>query len=231
MPPLDPAMETPGGQPLAPPTETPPAAGQEPAMPPAVADEEMGITQASPEEQEQADHLVGKALQLIYSDGMFEQVVQMLEGGAGEGSDGDPGRGLAMATDMIVARVGQAAEEAGEQLSPDVAHAAFGDILEELAEISRRGQIKDYSQDKDAMESAYFQALDMYRERLQGAGVIDQEDAKGGMSKLEAMDKNGQLERIMRDLAANDRAGQAGAVEQPPEKEKRPKGFNAAMGV
>jgi len=200
-------------------------------MPAAVGDEEQGITQATPEEQEQADHLVGKALQLIYSDGMFEQVVDMLEGGAGEGAEGDPGRGFAMATDMIVARGGQEAEDAGEQINPDVAHAAFGDILEELAEVSRRGKIKDYSQDKDALESAYFQALDLYRERLQGAGVIDQEHAKGDMSKLEEMDKNGQLERIMRDLAANDRAGSAGGQEPPPEKEKRPKGFNAAMGV
>jgi hypothetical protein len=220
-------QETAGGQPLG----GEPAPGQEPAIPQAVGDEEQGITQASPEEQAQADHLVGKALELIYSDGMFEQVVNMLEGGAGEGAEGDPGRGLAMATDMIAARVGEAAEQAGEQLSPDVAHAAFGDILEELAEVSRRGQIKDYSTDPEALESSYFQALDLYRERLSQAGVIDQEHAKADFGKLQQMDENGQLERIMRDLAASDRAGPAGGREPPPTKEKKPKGFNAAMGV
>jgi len=205
-------------------------------VPQAVADQQEGITQASPEEQEQADRLVGRAMELIYSDNMFPQVVAMLEGGAGQDeegntADGDPIQGLAMATDMVISRVGQAAEDAGEQLMPDAAHHAFGDILEELAEVSRRGKIKDYSQDAQALEAAYFQALDLYRERLQGAGVIDQEHAKGDLSKLQEMDQNGQLERIMRDLAANDRAGVAGGEPPPPETEKKPKGFNAAMGI
>jgi hypothetical protein len=189
------------------------------------------MTQASPEEQEQANRLVARAWQLIYSDNVLPQIVTTLEGGAGEDADGDPVAGLAQATDIVAARIGQAAEEAGEQLMPDAAHFAFGEILEELAEVSRRAGIKDYSQDKDALETAYFQALDIYRERLQQAGVINQEHAQQDMQKLVAMDQNGQLERILRDLAANDEAGAAGGPEPPPEKEKKPKGFNAAMGV
>ena len=236
MPPLDPTLPLGGPPPEALPPETPPQPEQEPALPQAVGDTEEGITPASPEEQAQADHLVGKAWQLIYSDNMFPQIVQMLEGGAGDDgqgnvSEGDPTRGLAMATDMVISRVGQVAEEAGETLMPDVAFFAFGEILEELAEVSRRGRIKDYSTDPDALELAYFQALDMYRERLDGAGVIDQESAKGDLNRLIEMDQNGQLEKIMRDLMANDEAGVAGGPEPPPAKEKKPKGFNAAMGV
>ena len=144
---------------------------------------------------------------------------------------GDPVKGLAQATDMVVALVGQAAEDAGVPLQPDVVFHAAGDILEELAEISRRAKIKDYSKDPDALETAWFQALDLYRERLQGAGVIDQQSAQADLDRLIAADKDGTYEKIMRDLAASDESGPAGGPEPPPQKEKRPKGFNAAMGI
>lgn len=146
-------------------------------------------------------------------------------------AEGDPVRGLAQATDMIVSLVGQMAEDAGHELQPDVVFHAAGDILEELAEVSRRAKIKDYSKDPDALETAWFQALDLYRERLQGAGVIDQQSAQADLDRLIAADKDGSFEKIMRDLAANDEAGPAGGPEPPPQKEKKPRGFNAAMGV
>ena len=146
-------------------------------------------------------------------------------------AEGDPVKGLAQATDMVVALVGQAAEDAGVPLQPDVVFHAAGDILEELAEISRRAKIKDYSKDPDALETAWFQALDLYRERLQGAGVIDQQHAQADLDRLIAADKDGTYEKIMRDLAANDEAGPAGGPEPPPQKDKKPKGFNAAMGI
>ena len=126
------------------------------------------------------------------------------EAAPGEPVEGDPVAGLAQATDMVVALVGQAAEDAGVPLQPDVVFHAAGDILEELAEISRRAKIKDYSKDPDALETAWFQALDLYRERLQGAGVIDQQHAQADLDRLIAADKDGTYEKIMRDLAAND---------------------------
>ena len=233
-----PGQPAPGGppQPGMPPPDMPP---EEP--PPEEPGQDMptdplsgGLQQASPEEQAEADRTVGRAMELIYADNMFPQIVKMLEGGADDTQEGDPGRGLAMATEMVVARVANAADKAGHQIPPDVLFHAAGDILEELAEVSRRGRIKDYSQDPDALEAAWFQALDMFRERLANVGEISQESARADMDRLIRADQDGTLEKIMRSLADNDRSGQAGGQESPPEergKERKPKGFNAAMGI
>jgi hypothetical protein len=238
MPPYDPRLQQ--GAPLPedvppdgelPPEELP-AQGPPPpddAIPPAVGDQEEGVTQASPEEQAAFDKFVEKAWELIYSDQVWPQVLEMLEGGGDDTQEGDPVRGLAVATESIVARVAQAADQAGDRLQPDVVFHAAGDILEELAEVSARGKIKDYSKDPDALESAWFQALDMFRERLDGVGEIDQQHAQMDMEKLIQMDDNGTLEKIMRDLAANDKSGPAGGPEPGP---NAPQGFKPrGMGV
>jgi hypothetical protein len=145
----------------------------------------------------------------------------MLSGG------GDPVKGLAAATDMIVSKVAQVAEEGGQPLAPDVLYHAGAAVLEDLAEISRVGKIKDYSQDPDGLESAWFQALDLYRDRMQKSGKIDQASAKAGMDQLMQANQDGTLERIMRSLADSDGSGQAGG----PVPESRPKGLGAAMGM
>jgi hypothetical protein len=188
-----------------------------------------GMVQASPEEQEMADQFVGRAWELIYDDETFPQIVEMLKGGGGEA--GDPVKGLAQATDMVVAKVGQAAEDEGAKLQPDPVFHAFGDILEELAEVSRRAKIKDYAQDHAALETAYFQALDIYRERLASAGVLDEESHKQGMAQLMQADKDGTLEKIMRELAESDAAGQAGGEEPPPESKPKRKGMGTAIAA
>jgi hypothetical protein len=246
-----PRFETRGGQPLG--EELPPETGGMPEempaeeMPPedqVAPDEGVPVDNgelpavaedASPEEQQQKDHFVGKAMELIYSDGMFDRVVKMLEGGAGpDAEEGNPDQGLATATNLIVGRVAQKAEEAGEPLAPDVLYHGAADIFEELAEVSRRGKIKDYSQDHDALERAWFMALDMYREHMQASGTLNQEDAKAGLSQLQAADQNGSLERIMRSLATNEHAGQAGGPDIPPEpanQNRKPKGLGVAMGA
>jgi len=190
----------------------------------------QGMVQASPEEQANADQFVGRAWQLIYDDKTFPQIVEMLRGGAGEGATGNPVQGLAETTDMIVARVGQAAEESGATLMPDAVMHAFGDILEELAEISRRAKIKDYAQDRDSLEGAYFQALDLYRDRLQKAGVLDQAEHQRGLEQLMEADQDGTLEQIMRQLAESEDSGQAGG-EVPEEPAPKRKGMASAMGA
>lgn len=242
MPPVDPRlMQQPGApppdqMPPEPPAEeqqdtgpeTPAEDQNDAAIPPAVGDQQEGITPASPEEQAQKDHFVKKAWELIYSDQMWPQILQMLEGGADDTQQGDPVQGLATATEMVFARVAQASEQAGEVLAPDAAYNAGADILEELAEVSTIGKIHDYANDPDGLEKAWFVALDMFRERLQSAGEIDQGQAKGDLDKLMSMDQNGTLERIMRDLAASDQSGEAGG----PGGEHAPPGFKPkGLGV
>lgn len=197
-----------------------------------------GVVRASPEEQDEHDRFVARAMQLIYDDAMFDQVVQMLGGGAGQDEagqavEGNPVQGLASATESIVARVAQVADQEGIQVTPDVLYHAGADILEELAEVSRRARIKDYSEDPDALEAAWFGALDMFRERLAQVGELDQGSAQSDLDKLVQMDQSGALEKIMRELDENDRAGPAGGPEEPPERGRqgKPRGFASAMGV
>lgn len=242
MPPLDPRMQVPPGAPgqMPPggPEELPPEEQpQEMQADPLSGDLASGMKQASPEEQEQSDRFALRALKLIYSENMFDQVVQMLSGGAGQdeegnSSDGDPVHGLAMATDMIVARVAQMAEEAGEQLQPDAVYHAAGDVYEDLMEVSRQAGIKDYSQDSDAVEAGWFEALDLFRERLEGVGEIDKQSAGAGLERLKQADSDGTLEKIMVDLASAEHSGQAGGAEPPQEQGRRkPKGLAAAAGM
>jgi hypothetical protein len=230
MPPLDPRAP-------AMPPETPPEIPMEDASQQVPADPlssplASGRVEASPEEQAQADEFVAHAWEVIYDDATFPQMLETLKGGAGEGAQGNPIQGLATATEMVMSRVGQAAEDSGQQLQGDVVMFAFGEVLEELAEVSRRAKIKDYAQDRDGLESAYFQALDIYRDRLQKAGVLDQASHQQGLEQLMQADQDGTLEKIMRDLAENDGTGQAGGPELPPsEKKPKRKGMAAAMGA
>jgi hypothetical protein len=222
MPPIDPAMQAPPGQPP----------GNQP-MPEELPPENPlagGTKQASPEEQKQLEEIVGHAWELIYADNTFPQVVEMLKGGEGEG--GDPAKGLAEATNLIVGRVVQMAEEAGQPLAPDVLFHAGAEILEDLAEISRVGRIKDYSTDPDAMERAWFEALDLFRTQMEQSGTLDEASAQAGMDQLMQADQDGTLERTMRGLADADRSGQAGGPEEemPPPQQRKPRGLGAAMG-
>jgi hypothetical protein len=213
-----------------PPEGMPPeGAPPEQALPP----EEMGedIQNASPEEQAAADEFVLKAWELIYDDRIFPQVVELLSGGGKEG--GNPVEGLAMATEMVVTRVMGLANDAGAELNPIAVYNAAGDVLEELAEVSRRGKIKDYSEDPDALEAAWFKALDMFRENMEGRGEIDKASANAGLDGLKQANQDGKLERVMRKLADDDMSGQAGGdvPQEKPPAGRRPKGFASAMGV
>lgn len=233
MPPFDPALQgmPPERMPPEAPPEVPPDGSQQ--MP--VEGLQDQPVQASPEEQAAMEKFVVRAWQLVYSDEMFPQIVEMLKGGGEAEGQGDPVRGLAMATDLVTNRIAKAAEEAGEPLQPDVLYHAGTEVLEDLAEISRVGRIKDYSKDPDGLERAWFEALDLFRNRMQQNGTLDEASMKAGQDELVRADQDGSLERIMRGLADMDKSGQAGGREPPPEggnmPPPRPRGMGTAMGA
>lgn len=154
--------------------------------------------QASPEEQALYDKVVAQAFDLIYDKRMLPGVVEMLKGG------GDPVEGLATAAAQITARVASAAQQAGQQIPPDVLLHAGTEIYEDLADLSGKVGIKDFSQDQDAFEGAYFRALDQFRMLVQEAGGADQKSAQADLAKLEQMDQSGELEKMLMGLAEND---------------------------
>lgn len=164
--------------------------------------------EASPEEQELYDRFVSKAFLLVYDKAFFPKVVDMLAG------EGDPIEGLARVTATVVVRVMKAAKEAGQELGGDVLFHAAKEIFEDLAELSRRAGIKDYSQDPDSLEGAYFRALDAFRMMLEGDGGIDRESAQADLAMLQQMDADGELEGMFRDLAARDETGAGAPTEE-----------------
>lgn len=178
----------------------------EQAAPPAAND-----NAASPEEQGQYSQFVGRAMELINK--MFDQVVEMLRGGGDEGSTADqhgangPAKGLAQTTVMILAKVGSAAEQAGQTLSPDVVFHGGTEIFEQLAEISDKAGISDYANDRDQLEAAYYLAIDMATEQMAQSGELDPAAAKAAMDQLVQMDGKGELAQIFQNLDAKDQGG------------------------
>ncbi|TIV83779.1 MAG: hypothetical protein E5V64_06330 [Mesorhizobium sp.] len=178
--------------------------------------------QASPDEQGQYNQFVGRAMELIYNQKMFPQVVQMLRGGSNDGQDqkeagqSGPAAGLAHATAMIITRVYKAAADAGANLSPDVLFHGGTEIFGQLAEISDKAGISDYANDRDKLEGAYFLAVDMATQQLRKAGVVDEAQSKAALQQLQSMDAKGELEQVFRELDAKDQGGSGGEEEQPP---------------
>lgn len=174
-----------------------------------------GPQQASPEEQELYNQFVAKAMELTYDPKFMPKVVAMLEG------EGDPQEGLAKAAALIIARVATSAEKAGIKLTGDVLFHAGTEVFEDLAELSKEAGIKDYSQDPDALEGAYFRTLDQFRVMMQESGRLNPQTAQKEMAMLEQMDANGELERMLRGLAEQDEKRMSGGKSMKPEKKMR----------
>lgn len=186
------------------------AAGAPPPAPTAPPSEPQ---QASPEEQELYTRFVSKAFSLIYDKEFFPQVTAMLEG------EGDPAEGLARTTAMVVVRVVSAAREGGQDMPGDVLFHAAKEVFEDLADLSGRARIKDYGADQDALEGAFFRAMDALRIELAGSGFIDQAAAEADLAELQRMDQAGELEGLFRGLAERDDAGRS----PPPSDEPEPR--------
>lgn len=179
----------------------------------------MGVQQASPEEQDQYDKFLSAASDILYDENMKGPLLDMLDGAQGQ-DGGNPAEGLAMATVMIVGRVSQVAQQAGEQLDPVVVFHAGTEIMGHLADMSAAAGIKDYSEDPKALQGAYFRAIDLYIEQARQRGEIDDAAAAQQLQRLLKADSDGELDKLMRELAAGDENGSGSAGEQ----EARPSG-------
>lgn len=202
---------------------------------------QAGSSQAAPEQQAEYDRFVGRAMELIYSEQMFPRIVEMLRGGKKPPGNPDsepskksgPAEALAMTTVTVIERVVGAAKKAGQQLSPDVIFHGGTEIFSQLAEISDKAGISDYANDRDALEAAYFKAIDIYLKQAQRSGDIDKQAAQAQMQKLEEMNKNGELEQMLRDLDAKDQAARqpANDNEAPAEDQEEVGGGMAPKGM
>ena len=165
---------------------------------------------AGPEEQQAYNTFVAQAWNVVYDERMFPQVLEMLKG------EGDPMEGLARTAAMVIAKVAQSAEEAGKPIPSDVGLHAGTEVFEDLAELSKEAGIKDYSEDPDALEGAYFRTLDHVRVMMQEAGKIDPAHAQEEMGRLMQMDESGELEQMLTQYAQTNPRG----AQKPREEEK-----------
>ena len=181
-------------------------------------DEQM----ASPEEQDTYNRVVGTAMKLTYSPELFSQLPTQLAG------NGNPAEGLAKTAAMIVARVAHSVNEAGADVSPEVAFHAGKEIFEDLADLSAKLKIKDYSQDPDAFEGAWFSALDQYRILATKNGDIDPATFQDDWAKLQGMNDDGSLATKLTGLAQRDSqkmgSGQTQDPSQAPQGQPQPAG-------
>lgn len=164
----------------------------------------------TPEEEDQHKQFMGVALQAIYDDKLFERNVEMLKGG------GDPMRGLASTAAQTAFYVLSNSRKRGVQFTPDVQAAGAKETFEELAELSMKAGIKDFSKDQKSFDGAFIRYFDELRVLMQQSGMINEQEAKAAMQRIQEMDENGMLDRFFRDLAERDRSGSAGDDETPP---------------
>lgn len=178
-----------------------------------------GDGQVSPEEQEQSDRLVINGMNLIYDSKTRGGILKTLDG------NGDPVDGLAATAVTVWQHLLQSAEENGFKASGDAMMNAGREIFENLAEYSTKAGLYDFKADPDALEGAYFRALDDIRVVLQQSGKLNPEVAKQDLAKLQEMNQSGQLEQAMLSLAERDQL--AGLEEE----QEEPRGRGLMSGV
>ena len=175
----------------------PPQAGAPPA--------EEGEPQpnVTPEEQAELDRFVDKAFELIYDDAVQPKILKRL------GGEGNPVDGLAATTAMVVKRVEDSAEKAGQPVSPDILFHGGKQILEDLAELSERAGIYEY--DQEELDGAGLRALDLYRDAKAKSGTLDEGAIKQDFDAVVQADQQGQLGQMFPGLEEFG-GGQAGGA-------------------
>lgn len=160
--------------------------------------------QATEVEQEQYNQLMGAYLQLTYPEDKPDATKRIAKA-IQKGGD----QGLATVAAEQAFHVFRRAKEAEMAFSPDAKTAAAKEMFEDMADIARELNIKDYSKDKKALAGAYIQYVDTLRSRLQQAGMIPQARAEDSFQRMQQMDQTGGLERFFMDLSQRDRGGMA----------------------
>lgn len=182
------------------------------APPPGAMDEQGEGEQpnVTPEEQAAYDRFVDNGMQVIYSPQTFPKILDRMKQAP------EPVEGLAAVGVMVVTRLKQSAEKAGQQISPDVMYQGGVELLEDLAELAEKAGIHSFTEDE--IEGALYRALDMFREA--NADSIDKGAVEQDWAALVQADQSGELDQAMPGLKEHF-AGQGG---EAAEEEEAPAG-------
>jgi len=193
---------------LTPPGSAGPAPGMGGGQPPAPQDPAApdGSNQATPEEQEQYDHFVSNALNLIAdpkNTKVRESVINLL-------GSGNPVEALASAAVYVVDAVEKSAAKNGIELPPAVMMEGGTEIVGALADLQAAKNIADL--EPGDVDAAYLKAVDMYREKNKDR--LDPAVAQEDMQTLTQADQAGTIDQLLPGI--NEAAGQ---IKQGIEKE------------
>lgn len=146
---------------------------------------EVGVEDvtATPEEQDQYDRFIDKAIELISKPDVFRSLMTRI--------DQDPVDGLAVAAVTAVQRVQAAAERAGEKIDGGVMFHGGVEIIETLADDAATLGIYDFT--PEDLEAATYRAMDLYRESMPPDPAAVQDD----MQALLEADRAGRLGEVL----------------------------------
>jgi hypothetical protein len=119
-------------------TQKPPPAAAPPGQPPGAPPASGGGDQASYE------RFVRNGMRLIYSEKTLESVLRSLDG------DGNPVEGLANTIASVVTRLTDSAAQKGVDLAPDVVLHGAGELIEQLADLSKESGGHAYTDEEMA---------------------------------------------------------------------------------
>lgn len=158
-------------------------------------DEEQ--TNVTPEEQAAKDKFVNNAFLLIYDKKVLPTILNRLN------RADSPERAveaLADTTAMVVMRLEDSAAKKGRPLSPDILMHGGKEVLEDLADLSARIGIHDYTPEE--IEAAVYRAMDEYREVRGKQGGLNQEAINQEFQSVLAADREGRLGELIPGLEA-----------------------------
>lgn len=147
----------------------------------------------SPEEQAIYDQFVEKAFSVIYDQKTLPGILDALKG------DGNPMEGLANTAVNVVVRVQDSAEGAGQKIPGEVIHQAGKEIIEDLSRLATEAGIHAFT--KEEVEGAWFQSMDLYRERKGRDGGEEAGQIAQDFQKLQAIDQAGRLDEVVPGLS------------------------------
>jgi hypothetical protein len=158
---------------------------------------EGGEGNVSPEEQGQYDQFMDNAYKLIYSDNSLPKVLERIK------SSPNPVEAIAHIAASTVVRLQDSAEKAGSPISPDVMFQGGVEIIEDLADMAGEAGAHDFTDEE--LESATYQAMDLYQQMASDAGMVDQQAATQDMAALQQADSAGTLEQMVPGLASGNK--------------------------
>jgi hypothetical protein len=134
------------------------------------------------------DTFVTNGMTMLYDEKTMPQVLETIKG------DDNPVEGLANAVAMIVLRLDDSAEQAGQQISGDVKFHGATELLEQMAELAEEAGIHEFGEED--MEAALYQAMDIYRTTRKEQGKLPEEEIGQDMQELMALNEAGRMNEV-----------------------------------